>query len=378
MKIGILTYHRAHNHWAVLQAYALIKTLKLLGHEAFIIDYWSVDNDRPYDFLDFSFLRRTSLWFFSKIKRIIAYLFCLLFKFNLKLIRYRKFQSFIMKEFLVDSRPLFMLGEDIPDFCDLYIYGSDQIWRSGEHWLDPTYWWAFPVTKSFKITFAVSMWSQKFLWNNEIIKKYLNNFNAISVRENQLQLWIRKLWFENVRNTLDPIFLLDKKTWLQETSKKHPTIVKKRILIYYHLNPESLKKEKELLETIQNFARFNNYNLIEINGWVSAFNFSKTYNASAGPYDFLDLIGSAEFVITNSFHWVAFAILFNKQFYALTSPNNISRIENMLKYFWLERRAVDTLTGPNNKDLIDFKKINLLVQKSRYDTISFLKEEIQI
>jgi hypothetical protein len=38
MKIGILTFHCAHNYGAVLQAYATQEYLKSLGHEAFIIN----------------------------------------------------------------------------------------------------------------------------------------------------------------------------------------------------------------------------------------------------------------------------------------------------------------------------------------------------
>ena len=39
MKIGILTFHFAKNSGAVLQTYALQKTLQKLGHEVYVIDY---------------------------------------------------------------------------------------------------------------------------------------------------------------------------------------------------------------------------------------------------------------------------------------------------------------------------------------------------
>ena len=39
MKIGILTFHRAHNYGAVLQCYALQEVLKAKGHYVVIIDY---------------------------------------------------------------------------------------------------------------------------------------------------------------------------------------------------------------------------------------------------------------------------------------------------------------------------------------------------
>ena len=39
MKIGILTFHRAINYGASLQAYALTKKMNEMGYEAEIVDY---------------------------------------------------------------------------------------------------------------------------------------------------------------------------------------------------------------------------------------------------------------------------------------------------------------------------------------------------
>ena len=40
MKIGILTFHRAENYGALLQAYALKTYLSTLGHNVSFVDYW--------------------------------------------------------------------------------------------------------------------------------------------------------------------------------------------------------------------------------------------------------------------------------------------------------------------------------------------------
>lgn len=39
MKLGILTFHSAHNYGAVLQAYGLQEYLKQHGHDVYVIDY---------------------------------------------------------------------------------------------------------------------------------------------------------------------------------------------------------------------------------------------------------------------------------------------------------------------------------------------------
>ena len=46
MKIGILTFHRAYNYGAILQAFALQKKLLSLGYDSEIIDYLSVKKQK--------------------------------------------------------------------------------------------------------------------------------------------------------------------------------------------------------------------------------------------------------------------------------------------------------------------------------------------
>ena len=52
-KIGIITFHRAKNYGAVLQAYALQHTLEQLGSDCEIVDYKceNIDNGyKPFQF----------------------------------------------------------------------------------------------------------------------------------------------------------------------------------------------------------------------------------------------------------------------------------------------------------------------------------------
>ena len=48
MKIGILTYHRAHNYGAMLQAYALRTFLREQGHQVEFVDYWPKSHQKQY------------------------------------------------------------------------------------------------------------------------------------------------------------------------------------------------------------------------------------------------------------------------------------------------------------------------------------------
>ena len=70
MKIGILTFHRAHNYGAVLQCYALQEVLKGMGHEVEVIDYRQPAIDIAYS----SWRLRWFLYKFVKIWKMYDYL----------------------------------------------------------------------------------------------------------------------------------------------------------------------------------------------------------------------------------------------------------------------------------------------------------------
>ena len=56
MKIGILTFHRAHNYGAVLQCYALKKTLEKMGHYVQVIDYRQKYTEKIYKTFSIQYL----------------------------------------------------------------------------------------------------------------------------------------------------------------------------------------------------------------------------------------------------------------------------------------------------------------------------------
>ena len=60
MKIGILTFHCAHNYGAVLQAFCLQEKLKKLGHDVYVINY------RPSYIVDTIYRFSFKCWIFNK------------------------------------------------------------------------------------------------------------------------------------------------------------------------------------------------------------------------------------------------------------------------------------------------------------------------
>lgn len=70
MKIGILTFHRAHNYGAVLQCYALQQRLKMAGYDVSVIDYRQPAIERAYKCFDVLYLLKNAF----HLKKVYTYL----------------------------------------------------------------------------------------------------------------------------------------------------------------------------------------------------------------------------------------------------------------------------------------------------------------
>lgn len=97
----------------------------------------------------------------------------------------------------------------------------------------------------------------------------------------------------------------------------------------------------------------------------------------AGPAEFLGYIHYADYVLTNSFHAMAFCIIYQKKFLAFGHSIRNARLENVLKQCALENKMVGNGTGPHNIDAdVDWKKVKESMKQMRKDSISFLKESM--
>ena len=122
MKIGILTFHFAHNYGAMIQAYAMQTYLQKLGHESFVIDYTPEYHTK--------WFRRHMKWS-DCIGRY--HRFCYL-QIKNKILhgssiaeRYDNFANFYKQKLnLYPYNPV-----DDMSFFDAVLLGSDQIWNTG-------------------------------------------------------------------------------------------------------------------------------------------------------------------------------------------------------------------------------------------------------
>ena len=340
-KIGILTFHFAHNCGAVLQAYALMKTVEKYA-PCFIVDYQpeyhaSWDNYRyKYEYPPTALKR---IWTNNRNKLKALASMIVHFPAIMKDSTYRKdkkrteaFEKFIQKNLHCTSRcrSLSEVEAVTGDFCAL-ITGSDQVWNpgiAGENF-DNTYF--LMVNHQLKrYSYAASAgngWGEE---NIDLIVSKLKGFDGVSVREEDLKNVLESRGIPS-RMDIDPSLLLDQSEYypLEEAvdTPEH------YVFIY------SFQITDELVQSIQTIKERLNCEFISspFGGKLSEkVGFAIREMEPLGPAAFLYLMHHADYVVTSTFHGLAFATIYQKPFVCLPPEHGISRIDNFLSLFGLQ------------------------------------------
>lgn len=314
MKIGILTFHNAHNYGAVLQAYALCTYLQRQDYDVHVLNYINHD---IYDQYSSSWLHGMELKY-----NVRRFLYRRILRYGSK--RERKFNRFISD--LPLTRPFEEIIECQDDF-DVIITGSDQVWNkeiTKDH--SNIYFLQGFSDRIKKVSYAASCGN--YLLPEEI-GTYLKQFSMIGVREKKTQAYIQSHFNINSYVTPDPTILLSAKVWneIEEPVEGLPS----RYLLFYTVSQHKtllyLPTIKQISASLQlpivfiNYDREKNYK-----GYDGI-----DYNLSEiGPRDFVWLFHHATYVIPQSFHGNMFSLIFHKQFASLIEKSQKdARIETL-------------------------------------------------
>lgn len=364
MKIGTLTYHDTTNYGAVLQAFALQRKVEELGEECEIIDYKCKAITERYEIK--SPFKSSNIKEF--IKRILTnknnkILQSKFIEFN------KKYQKISVKSYNKNT-----INDSNNDY-DKFIVGSDQVWNlklSGE---DTTYMLDFVKDSLKKYSYAASFGYSKIPEQYiNISREYISKFNKISIREEKGVEIINSMCIKESTITLDPTLLFDKEEWRNlvnfDTNKNIPQ--KPYILLYIiALTPSIISFTKKL-------SRETGYEVIYINhSYKRVLGFKNVFSVS--PEEFLEYINNAEFVVTSSFHGVAFSINFEKEFFyelSNSSGNFNSRIENLIMIAGLNEREIkkEKEITISNTDPIDYETIKPKIEIEKEKSVKFIKE----
>lgn len=360
MKIGILTFHCAHNYGAVLQCYALQEYLKSCGHSVFVIDY------RPSYFTQTRDYRKFSpLLFVTKNLSLLPKTFYEAIKFfNARIKKWNAFEKFIKDNLNLYSPGSQFNGKDF----DVCIVGSDQVWnnRITGGVFDKMY---FGVDfKCAVISYAASTISSGFTKDEEnTLKHLLSNFKAISVREQSLSDALNKIGFNNTPVVLDPTILAGSIPLKRLVSQ---SIINKPYVAVY-----MVRQDPKLIEYACKYCSVHKLQLLEI---ANSFNIERHQNKiyTAGIEDFVTIINNAELIITNSFHGTAVSILLQKQFIAIRQNGPVdNRIEQILNDLKLTDRFIQ-YDDTSSFGKIDYTTVNQYIEIYRQKSIEYLSNAL--
>lgn len=327
MKIGILTFHRAENFGAVLQCYALQSFLESQGFEVKVIDYRCKAIEQTYYFLNIKSLFSR----FNIFASILNYM-NQIYQWKDRLHRKRGYENF-RKKFLHLTDPMNEIEKDLG--FDVYITGSDQVWNTQLlHGLDKMYFLDFPQSEGTKrISYAVSSEQNAI---NELrkyenyLRRALNNFTSISVRESAFAYELKKYTSKNIHVCLDPTFLIAREDYIKLAIRPKYN----NYILVYHM--AEIPEGSKLAEKI---ARKNGAKIVEIHARFANRKDKSRHIQNVGPLELLGYIAYANMVITTSFHGLALSLILEKNFYVMSKSGNL-RLRNICSELGLSNRII--------------------------------------
>lgn len=359
MRIGILTFHSAHNYGAVLQCYALQEYLRSLGHDAYVIDY------RPDYLVEYYKLYKKEHWKNKtlgkySLKSIIGE--CLRVPFRLP--RYRAFQKFIDNRLRLYP---YTKSDDYSDF-DAVIFGSDQIWNpklTGEAF-DLVFFGKGISCK--KVVYAASN-KNKTLTSEEqdFYKKALLQLDYIGVRESTLQQLLQPLTHKPISLNLDPTLLAG--NIIFDNLSVSDGFGFKYVLIY------EITYHKEVYKIAKKYSKERWCKVVGLNSRILSRHFCEM-DQTASPEKWIRYIKFAEHIITTSFHGVAFSILLKKKFHYVRQNNPSDyRIESLLNQLNLMDRIIE-MDGLVSDAPIDYEAVHKSLDELRSASVQYLHESL--
>lgn len=317
MKIGILTFHRAYNCGAALQAWALRTILERMGHEVEFPNCNSVGLTKRWRFSWKNWPKTIFKQIRSLGYRILNDLFSIPGE-DLKRIRFKRFRKHYLPEHNITPH-------QFHERYDTVIVGSDQVWSARHSCEDaPLFLGESLPVRMPKITYAVSYGDKRL--EGEALNRILaatKNFSAISVREQLVKAQIEENLDKKVEIVLDPTLLLTKEDYLPLIQDFRPP--KEPYLFMYTLSTSEF-----YIETAQKLAKVLGVKAIIAPMYQYSRLFAPkglTYGIS--PERMVGYIANAKYVLAASFHGKVFATIFGKTFLSLRDkeedPNALSR-----------------------------------------------------
>ena len=252
---------------------------------------------------------------------------------------------------------------------DTFITGSDQVFRPSllgqntryQYFLD----FVKPDCKKIACSASFGVDKETFLKENsqEILdkmKQSLKSFDFISVREKSGVEICRDILGIEAEWIIDPVFMIERSIYekiaISASAKFENEIVS------YILSPRNNN-------IIKKYENKNNCKIKQL------------FGTNLSIEEWLYAIKDCKLLITDSFHGVCFAIIFNKPFICIVnSSTGSTRYDSIFEMLGIENQCIYNIKDIEEKDCIfnvDYEKVNKNIEKQRQKGLNFLKRSLE-
>lgn len=351
-KIGLLTIHDTLNYGSLLQTYALYKAIESLGKDIELIDYKCkaiVDRETTYSLKDCRSVKDVvkSLMWHGAMQR-----------------KHDNFWNFMQKNMKLTETYTKESIKKANDIFDTFVVGSDIVWGTGITGKDWTYFLDFAEDNKKKIAFSSSVGTK---WENEDrekVIKYLQRFDAISVREELAQQWIKDMGID-VQVTCDPTMLWGSDFWENMITTLRSNEEPYVLVYMWTKDMRTLNHAKEYAKNhglrvkCQQFYNpikgVENVKPVTLEEWIS-------------------LISNAQTVFTASYHGLLYSLYFHKDVYYYNRENK-SRMESLGQELNISHREISKEFS--ERATIDYDYVDQKLEEKRNYSLQLLKERIK-
>lgn len=379
MKIGIVTFHSAHNYGAVLQAWSLQEYLKQQGHEVEIVNFRLAVIDKIYRLTYRTKRQLCSVEAVNNAANTVYYKArCASYRITdpAKSEKYRKFERFIKKVLPVTKEFNNLKDLRLANLkYDVLIAGSDQIWNATMmKGINPAYFLQFGNRDALRVSYAASIGTDEVPAQYQLLfKRYLRDIDVISVREKKAKEQLQQLTDRKIDIVADPTFLLEQRDF--DKLKKNPAVSGK--YIYVH-NVHLERVDDALNSVVEEVSQ--RLNLPVIHNWKTKVYKNEAGHFTGGIEEFLGYVSQAEYVITNSFHCTVFALIYQRDFITVPHFKHPDRMRNLLEELGIPEHLIgDGKKVPKDmKDLkIDYRAVEDRRQAMGMSAKAFLEDALQ-
>lgn len=364
MLVGILSMQRIVNYGSFMQAYSLKKMVESLGHKVIFIDYRTnvLVEDRDNS-------KKKKDLFYQEIKDGVK--FHILRKYGEQQKKFIECYSTLgISKYKVYNKKV-----------DVLIVGSDEVFNCTQR--NPKVGFAVDFfgenSKAKKlITYAASFGSttyEKICFFNieQQIKRDLNRFAAISVRDQNSYNIIKKLCNRESILNLDPVLVsgVEKEAWKEPTLKGY-------VIVYGYANRFSGDEKKE----ITRFAHKNGLKTISLCDYQDFCD----WHIVCRPDEILGYFKNADYIVTDTFHGTIFSVIYHKQFGVFcraksnTGSTNQEKLLDLLNRLHLEKQLIEDAERIEDvlQHKINYEGVDLIRESEKSKSINYLRNNLSV